>query len=525
MATSTTDTTKSMYGLLYSDGVVTINKVKFRCNLFKTLHTINQLPMVQVQLTTDPKLKENPVELYKEIYDFLMSTPAGVNMKVEYTLTGQLRSDQKKLEKHRQVLFEGVLLSWSPVWVVNGLYLNVWGAHPLVNLMWTQSHVNELHGRGMTDWRFPTLHNEKAELVPFMRGEHSDTDVTEDLWKKVIKPDLLEICNLKRMDDTNSEECAKFLKNDNLDKSSTPLTFKVNSPFSTLVNVRNTIMSPGGPRDTLWDRLIDLSVRYKFTVIPRATDYMIAPVMPATGATTEFWYFFTDLATLQEYNMLVRDFVNTVSILNGCGDYTGFFDVVNKTHEAPYVNLSTQQGRLMTGYTGYGCNWLSSLVDPVLHTATTLGLQDERLFASGYVVSPPEGNDNTVNTRYNKDGNEDANDRYAQLKINEETFRGRTAVVRSMISFDSTVGSLMRMEIPNYNTPGKTSTLSMYGRVHSMCIILGGGNQSGSWYVLDNVRSDTENQGLPQYHPLYDKKWIRAPYLDIDGFTKKMEAE
>ena len=451
-----------------------------------------------------------------------------MDVEVRYTLNGRLREEQEELRDYQVALFNGVFLAWSPVWVVKGLKLYVWAAHPLINLMWTQSHVNELHGRGMTDWKFPTIYNKDAELVPFMRGEHSDTDVTEDLWKKVIKPDLLGLCNLKRMEDTNSEQCAQFLENGSFDQSG-KLPFKVSSPFSTLVDVRKIIMTPKGKRDTLWDRLMELSVRYKFSVVPRATDYMIAPVMPALGAGPRNWYRFEELVTLQEYNMLVRDFTNTVSTLPGVDGFTGFFDIVNKKHFDQYEKYDHKTfGRLLTGYTEYGANWLSSLVDPVLRTAVTMGLQDETLFAPGYTVNAPENSENSINTSYNESTEEDS-ERFTKFTLNEQVFRNRTAVLKGMISFDSAPGSLLKAEMPNYNAPGEKSTVSLYGRVYSMCIILDGTPQTGTWYVLDNVRTEDENQWLVsndyRTHPLYDKQWIRAPYLDIDGFTEPAETD
>lgn len=535
---------------VFTDGVVTIGEAKFRCHSAHSSYVINQIPITEITLMSD---QENVAGLddtvakasgedypknIQEIYAKLLPLKKGDNSTLTFKLTTSEDASKgtRKLEQEKVSVFTGVLLGWSPVWFSpKSLKFTVWLIHPLGMLDWASMFVKPIQGSGFDDYNVPPVIAEKDEIVPYMMGEYKDADVAKDLWKGVIKPELIKLCRAKRFDgEQNAEKMADYLENADNDKSESPLTWQIPNPQKVILDIRKTLYSAAMGRKSLWDALITLSNTYKFSVIARANDFSIAPVIPTLGGEDPKYskMSWQDFSKRQEYNSLSRQITQSISMLRGTGGMPGYFDVKSKKTAQGLLALVDEPVTAGTDYVEYPA-FLDFRYDPFFRTGATLGLKDEPLFASGYRLKDEALEVQTLNTQYNAFPEETLK-KYAMVVMSERAFDGSSAVLYGNTSFDACPGSLVKIEPPLAGTFAKNSGFTVttpvtnyYAHVWGVTIVFdASGKSSGTYVILSHIRMTVEQAALElTTHPLYNKRWVSTPVLAIDGYTAPAEAE
>jgi hypothetical protein len=519
----------------YRDGTVTIGDKGYRCHSFKALSVLNELPIVQIVIQPDDKNQaarsnsSKVAERYRQAYDEMFATLLGTTVTVTYNLIGNLRdgkTDPGKLpgvNKKLSVVFKGILTGWAPIWVGNTMQFTLWASSDLAVLNWASSRLDAIHGLGINDMLLPTILSKDEELVPFLRGKYQDSNVSADIWKELIKPELIALCELDRAGGINSKEAAAALNNSNIDKSPLAMGLKVDDPLSVIIHIRKTLMGSRAGRGTLWERFRDVLVQYKLSIIFRLTDYMVAPVVHSLGGENpNINYPFGEFVNVNRYNAVMRSMVESISTIPNSGAYTGFFDTVNKAQAA----VNNDIGKLRRGYyVGTFPPWLDRSWSPLQFTAKTLGLGEDPLYSPGYLMKEPASSEDekTANVLYNEAATGDMMKAYSDTVFSERAYQG-VGILKGGINFDIAPGSLVQTEMPCYRHPGEIKFKNFFGLAWSVCVVLDGTQRTGTWVTLRNVRTEDE-QGKVQWkeHPMYKKRFVRAPFNPIKGLTHDLE--
>lgn len=512
------------------NGIVDIGGSKIKCLSTHMFFVANRLPIARILVGADVA-QEGTGTKYptttKEIYDILASKQRGVPVTLTYTLNAEADKEagRKAVNNVETVMFKGVLDGWSPEWLTSGTlqHMTVWAFHPLALLDWTSIITDRTHGAGFDDYAVTATTGISEEVVPYMLGGYSAAAVTTDLWKGIIKPELIRLCRESRLGVVNTQ-AAEYLVNEANDKSEQPLSMKVTNPAKVVLDIRRRLMTAGEGRRTLWDALINIAEAYKFSVIGRAQDFSVAPTIAALNGTPSFKLTAQQVVQRNEYTSLAKALNSSAVCFRGAGSHSGFFDLLTKKRSSTGIVKAGQPvpfcllGESLPGVFNFR-------MEPFLRTADTLGLRSTKLMAAGYSVTTSEPVADTLNTQYNAEVSE--GQAYAKLVYNDTVYSGMTGVLQAAVLFDLCPGSLVCSEAPGYTVPPGTNgeVKKLYGNLWGLFIALDSREtKSQSLMVLSHVRYDNEQASVElSRHPLYDKRWVRAPIVPIAGYTKEAE--
>lgn len=522
---------------VFTDGIVSIGGTEFRWHNVKCGYVSNQIPVSEITLMSDNATEDASYpQTMQEAYKALLKTAKGDDVLVTTKITTDAddTAGTPALSNKKVTLFTGVLLGWAPVWFApRSLKLTVWAIHPLGLLDWASMFVNPVQGSGFDDYGVPPVITEKDEIVPYMMGEYKDTDVTTDLWGKVIKPELIKLCRAKKFDDkVNAEKTAKYLESKS--DQSAKLTWQLENPQKVILDVRRTLYSAVEGRKSLWDALVTLSDIYKFSIVARANDFSIAPIIPTLGGDPPKNSMMTwqRYSRRQEFNSLARQITQSVGMLRGTGGMPGYFDTKSKKSAQSLLTLSADKVIAGTDYVPYPA-FMDFRYDPFFKTGNTVGLKDETLFAAGYRLKEDATEVPTLNTAYNKLSADDLK-KYASVIMSERAFDGFSGVFYGNTTFNECPGNTVIVEPPLALTFSKSgdvvstkATTYYFGHVWAVTIVFdAAGKTSGTYTVLTHIRTTPEQEALElKTHPLYNKRWVSTPVLTIPGYTAKPEVE
>jgi len=231
---------------------------------------------------------------------------------------------------------------------------------------------------------------------------------------------------------------------------------------------------------------------------------------------------FSEFTTVNRYNAVIRTLIESTNIITDNGAFTGFFDTINKAQVKSSM-LGTNRGGKFVGVLP---SWLDRSWSPLQQTAKSLGLGADPLAASGYMMKDPEattGGIVTANSNYNKLSNSSLIDAYLQTTLNEKSAQN-IGILKGGITFDIAPGSLVQTEMPMFRYPNESTYQSYFGMAWAVCIIMDGTAKTGTWVTLRNVRTENEQANVPwSKHPMYDKRFVRAPINHIRGLTNDIE--
>jgi hypothetical protein len=514
----------------YYNGILTVAGVQYRCFSVKQFHTVNEFSIAE--LTIAAAEKDNP-ELpgtIKAVYDKLLKAVKGDPVTADFTVSEpeDKTVGQKAVNGQVVRVFTGVFLGMGPVYLApHYLRVTVWAVHPLGQLDWASTELDAVHGFGMDDYKVPMVPGLGEELVPYMLGGYTADNVKTDLWKQVIKPELIALCKTNRFGVANSRAIVDYLGNEANDVTKQPLSLNVSDPRKVILDVRRTLMSSAMGRRSLWDNLSVLANTYKFSIICRANDFMVVPALPALGGTisSDKHYPLRCLrfAEREEYNALARQVEQSIGMIRGPGGLSDFFDTEARKRNQAFRPVTSDKVVAGTRFIPIP-RFLDFTMDPFFSTGITLGLKKEKLAAVGYKISSdPVKEPTSLNKQYNAMADVDLQN-YADVCQNEVSFDAVTAVYKGGINWNICPGNSVQLEPPGYyNTPSDTLTVSMYGRVWSVATILDPGvKQTGTYLILTHVRTDKEQAAIAlTKHPMYDKRWVSSSLLDIPLFTEK----
>jgi len=521
-------------GFLYSDGLMTINSKQYRCTSFKALSVVNELPVIQLVLS--PLTKEQAAassvndipERYKEMYDELNVVPLGTALEVSYKFTGNTKSDSTEptvgqpRRGVRTVVFRGVLTGWAPIWMTNTMQFTVWASSDFTFLNWSSSRLDKIHGLGANDMTLPSIITKDDELVPFMRGTYDESVVNQDIWKQLLKKELIALSKMDTNGLVNMEKAVEMLENKDLDSSPFEIALNTPDPLSVIINMREMLMGSRYGRGTLWERLRKILVQYKLSIIFRLTDYMVLPVTHTLNAQPEVEFLFTDFQTVNRYNAVVRTLIESTNLIVDNSAFTGFFDTINKAQVGSAVMVNEDR---RGHHVGPFPPWLSHMWSPLSMTSKTMGLDADKLHVPGYLMKDPEtsASETSVNLLYNESSKNSIYQDYAETVLNQKAFQN-VGILKGGISFDISPGSLMKAEMSVYRLPNETEYSNFYGMAWAVCVIMDGTPKTGTWVALRNVRGEDEQRSIPwTEHPLYKKTFIRAPFNPIPDITHDIE--
>lgn len=520
---------------IYSNGLATAGEHAMRIISLKQHHVVNQPAIVEVTVVPEAANVKGVAHSVQEVYDMLALIKKGDEVIASYDLSSTSNATEKRkgIEAVTTPVFTGRFLGWGPTWVgPTSLQLKFWAIHPLGMLDWASSFVDPVHGSGFDDYSLPAVIGKDDELVPYMKGPYKPEDVTKDLWKKVIKPELIRICRMTRFGEVNAELVAKYLEDSDKDKtdgSEQPLSLQIADPMRVIIDVRKTLMTSAPGRMSLWDRLVALADTYKFAILCRGLDFSIAPVLPALGGPgPQFILTNQEFFKKNEMNALVRDITQSVGMARGSGGATNFFDVVGKKRSVLFRQPPADENAKDSGNPGNTIEpipkFLDAMFEPFFKTGNTLGLKDEVLFASGYKVDDKAKELSTLSKQYNEIPQKDI-DAYTDVTFNEQSFDGPTMMIVGNVTFDVSPGNTVAVEPPLYYVQGMDVVQVYTAMVWSVTNVMDARSRtSGTYAILSHVRGTIEQAGVElDRHPLYDKRWVSAPLIDLTGYSRPAE--
>jgi hypothetical protein len=537
MTAATQADTKSKRFLVYN-GVATVGSTQFRCATLKQSCVVNRVPVSEITVVADAPEPQKPAKYpqsVKELYDKLLLAKKGDSVTVTFSLNvdADPAVDQSALNTEDLLVYKGVLLGWAPSWFgPSVLRMTIWAIHPLGMLDWSSSILDGIHGTGFDDHKLPSIQNKDEELVPYMLGKYTEGNVTENLWGKVIKPELIRLCRMTRFDGVNADKVATYLETASNDGSEQPLAWQsADSAKRIIMDVRATLQRSASGRLSLWDNLISLSDTYKFFVLGRSTDYSVAPIIPAVGGDTpKLTMVWQRFFPREEFNALARQITQSVGMLRPQGGATGFFDVEAKVLRREFrpTSAATAGSKELTAGTDYFPvpRFLDSVFDPFLRTTITMGLGTEPLFAAGYRLKDEAPEVDTLNKLYNRTSMTTDLKSYTEILMNERQFDGFSAVMQGNLDFNFGPGSNVLIEAPMYRDKSTDDLGQPFvGHVWGVTLSIDFVNKTaGTYVVLSHVRTKAEQAAIVlKNHPLYNKRWVSAPLLKIPKFTKDPE--
>ena len=524
---------------LLSNGIVTLNDQQLRCHSIKTNYILDQIPVAEIvvipnYVTDQQEGAEEPVRANaqeppnmpvssREIYDFLFGTNKGDTLTVTFNVTAPApdMENGKPLAQELVKMFTGVLLGWAPTWINPKTFrMTIWAIHPLGMLDWSSSIIDKVHGSGFDDYKIPTVYAPGQELVPYMKGPYDPTEVAKDLWKNLIKPELICICRSTRFDGVNAEKVVEYLENDNFDGSELQLKWQLEDPVSAIIDIRRTLLQGGVGRHTLWDNLVEVAAKYKFSLICRPNDYSIAPALPAIGGYPKLTLLWQQYAKREEFNALARNITQSIGVLRGPGGLSSFFDIQGRRLQQEFRERMDDGITAGVSYSHIPA-YLDFIYNPFQWTGRTLGLKEERLYASGYCLSGEAEDVATLNVRYNQ-LKEDGLSKYTDVLMNDESYDGSNALFRGNVDFNVSPGSMVKIEAPMYRVENAEETAkAYYARAWGVTLVLDpAAKTSGTYLVLSHVRTQDEQDAIElMTHPMYDGRWVSAPLIPISGYT------
>jgi len=547
-ATSTdkvVDTKANQVFLVYN-GVVTIGDSQFRCRSISTPYNINEIPVSEIVIIADDP--DGPSETKtairnsdgkdalptttNEIYKRMVTKNKGDDVTVMFNMTTpSLEPDNKNkkgLNQEYVTVFTGVLSGWSPIWIGPRFFkMRVWAIHPLGMLDWASSIISDVHGSGFDDYEVPAVWGKNGDLIPYMQGSYTADNVTTDLWKELIKPELIRICKASRFEHVNAAQVAEYLENTEVDLSESPLSWQLSNGLNPIMDIRKTLMKSAPGRESLWDRFIQVAKNYKFSIICRPFGFSMAPTVHAIGGVSETDYTLTTqrFSARQEFNAKCDDNTAGFGTLRGPGGLPSFYDVQGRRLQKEY-RLPSEE--VVAGVTYRDIpTFLDYTYEPFVTTGETLGLKDQSLHASGYLLEEPSVNVDvsSLNKVYNAVPEEDL-EKYVDWCANDEACGSSFAILKGAIDFNIGPGNLVRVELPLYRNIGLVSKDTAdeghaYGFVRGVTLVINMPDKlSGSYVVLSHVRSYEKQMTIElTRHPLYDKRWISAPLIPIEGYT------
>jgi len=519
-----------------SDGLAVVGEHYMRCRSVKTAYALNQVPIAEIIVVADDTKAEAgtavisapPVDLpatTKEIYDILLSVKKGDDVSVEFKISSTI-VEGKELSQEPVTAFTGVILGWAPVWIGPKLMeVKIWAIHSLGMLDWAPATLDNVHGSGMDDYSLPAVTSAQGDLVPYMQGEYDPVDVAKDIWKNLIKPELINLCTMNRFGSTNAAKAAEYLNDAEMDLSESPLSWQLSDITSVILDVRKTLLQAGAGRHTIWDNFVVLANKYKFSILCRPAGFNVEPILPALGGDPVEYYALNQQSFLrrEEFNSMATEITQAVGSLRGIGGISSFYDVEGRRIQQEFRN---PVGNTVVAGVDYSMipAFLDFRYDAFLKTGGTMGLKDERLYASGYCLEGPADAVSTLNEGYNGLPKADISS-YVDVVMNDRSYDGTTAILQGNVDFNVGPGNTVRAEIPLYNTTGDVTfpdPRGYYcGLVHCVMLVLDPvARTTGTYVVLSHVRSYDEQKAIElQRHPLYDKRWISAPLISIPDYT------
>lgn len=526
MATAPSFSSDDIKRIQFFDGTCLIGSTRIRCTGVKHHHAINQVPVAEISLGLDTATSEMPATM-QELYSAMFSKSKGDEVIVAYMFSASQDKDKSKkgIEARPVAVFKGVLLGWAPVWIgPKSFKLVVWAIHPLGMLDWTSSMIDAIHGSGFDDYTVPTIAGKAQELVPYMKGAYSPSNLSTDMWKSFIKPELVRLCGSNRAGKPNCKKLVEYLNSSSADGSEQPLSLKFSDTMSALIDIRRRLYFSAIGRRSLWDALVDIANAYKFSILCRSTDYSIAPTLMALGGAMDpssimYW---SDFANREEYNSLVRDVAQSTGMLRGLGGVSSFFDSEARKRQTAFGDTPDENMTVGVDYFK-----LPSFMDfdsaAFVNAGKTMGLKEEQLFAAGYKVDAVAKEIKSLNSKYNASAAKDLSS-YEAIVQNDRSFSGPTVILRGNINYNVSPGNTVVLEPPMLYQPKQTIAYTYVATVWGVSNVLEsseGYSMNGTYAILSHVRSFTEQAAIElERHPMYDKRWISAPLTAIAGYTE-----
>lgn len=503
--------------LRYSSGIFTINGNKIRCTGLEMFFGMNEIPYAVVTLTASDE--SGYAKTFFDIYNLLSSARHGDPVEVTYSLFGKPREDLSNANMRDIPIFTGLLDGWGPLVVRGTMHLQVWMVHWLHALKTIPAVVEDINGIAMSDARVPSVSADKDALVPISFGKYTPAAAVKNIWANLIKPEL------ERMA-AASEYGTELIKSVfQYDKSEKPLDMsKMQNPAGIVLDIRRTLWLPEDDETTIWDKLVRLAARYKFSVIPRARDFSIAPCSYVTGGViNDFILEEKYLSKLQDLCERSRGVVEKIRLMEDVSSLPSMFDRVGRVRrDISYSDVKdSDPARMLVTQLP---PWAYNPVTGATLTSSTMGLVSSKLLAAGYSVKQaPDKIKTSFNESYNALQSTDA-EAFAQTEFLERLYSDRTAIVHCPLFFDYSPGSTIIMEAKKSGRPSDESIYhEEYGCVRRVGVVLStDAKRSGSWYVISHLRSEKEQQQVTLVnHPLYNSQWVRAPLLNLPGLVKQ----
>lgn len=529
--TATANTPGDMKQFVFSNGGCTIGSDMIRCVAIKHHHALNEIPVAEIHLGVDTDTEGLPSSI-QDLYTLLFSKKKGDDVVVafQFSASANKERNQRELASEPVIVFRGKLLGWAPIWLGPSHFrMVVWAIHPLGLLDWASAVIDPIHGSGFDDHKLPTIIGKSQELVPYMKSPFVEDDVKTDIWKLLIKPELMRICRSARFEKPNCAALVDYLEDTakvGNDGSEQPLSFKFSNPERVILDIRKRLYTSAVGRKTLWDALVELAGIYKFSIICRSFDFSIAPVLMALAgdAPASCIMYSADYVPREEYNSLVRDIAQSTGMMRGLGGTSSFFDTEARKRQLAFQST---EGEPVIAGTDFSMTprFMDFDGEPFFRSGRTMGLKEEQLFASGYKMDKDAPEAPTLNKQYNAVPDDELQ-KYEAIVQNERGFSGPTAIMKGLINYSISPGNLVIVEPPMRYQSGEKFSTMYFANVHAVTNILDattGSGQNGTYAILTHIRSSDEQKLIPvalKKHPLYDKRWISAPLRNIPGYTE-----
>lgn len=474
--------------LTVSDGYVAVSGHSIRCVHAELNYTLNGIPFAVFNLV--PDVDGHGPKTFYDVYTAVVGANLGDTVTADFVISGRNQRFQSELsdDTPRRV-WEGVFSGAGVFGAAGGSYCQVWSCHSIAALDDTPAMVPPVHGRGAHDF---ALSLERLHPVEAYSG-------AQDLWGDIILPVMSRLYPLA------SELLGKI--------QARPLMLSGADQYALVEDVCRHVCFPCGSPSSLWDILIGLAQRYRFFVTCIEGDITLVPGIPTTSRLPAKTLPDGFCSLFQETYKWSRPTVQNALALPAW-DASLFDTYARVPQQLPEVEHKTLAIRAPS--------WVGGAYREVARTKETLGLAGSTPVAGYSLAVPNSASSNQSSRAVDLSGVSEAE---AAIRLHEKS----TQILHMSFNADFCPGSQLAF------TPDQSAwteimdvgRATLVGCVKQVSVVLTSAtNLTGTWVALSNVRALNEQGKIPwDKHPMYNSRWIRAPILQLAGFSQPEEGD
>lgn len=467
---------------MVGDGYVSVGGRRCKCVQAEMHYALNGIPFAVFNLV--PDVERLIPETFFDVYAAVAGAEIGDVVTASFVVTGKTQKHQADLGNEVPIpVWRGIFTGMGVLGSTGGGYCQVWSAHPVAVLDDTPALSLPVHGQGAQDFSILVERLHPAEAY----------SGTPDLWGDVALPILQKLY-------PKASDVLGGIK-------ARPLKIVGAEPFSLVEDVHRCVCFPNGSPLSLWDILIGLAHRYRFFITCIDGEVTLVPGVPTTSSSPAKTLPDGFCSLFQESYKWSRPSVKETTMLpawDAC-----LFD----THARVLPDAEPPQHKVLAIKAPA---WAGGVYREVARTKETSGLGGNAVVAGYSLAAPAASSSNQASGNVNLKGAADAE---AAIRLHEKS----TQILHMEFNTDFCPGSQLAF------TPDQSSLwegmvngpAELIGCVKQVSLVLASTTPlTGTWVALSNVRSLSEQRKIPwNRHPMYGSSWVRAPLLQIAGFS------